>query len=130
MGAIDATGAPAGAAQTYTGPAIAKLTSPADSDHDGIDDCTDILQGAKLDAKVHPAYDAGCYRGGYPPANRGACIDVVWRAFKNAGYDLKDMVDANQENDYLAFRSRMAVTAHCRFDVSRVPSGVLKPWRF
>lgn len=32
--------------------------------------------------------------GGYPPDNIGVCIDVVWRAFANAGYSLKDMVDA------------------------------------
>lgn len=25
----------------------------------------------------------------------GVCSDVVWRAFKNAGYDLKDMVDSD-----------------------------------
>lgn len=31
--------------------------------------------------------------GGYPPDNEGVCTDVIWRAFKNAGYSLKDMVD-------------------------------------
>lgn len=95
MGAAGTTDAPSGIAQTYAGPPIAKLSSPVDYDHDGIDDYTDIMQGAKMDAKVHPAYDAGYYRGGYPPADRGACTDVVWRAFKNAGYDLKAMVDAD-----------------------------------
>ena len=71
------------------------LTSTVDADHDGIDDYTDLTQGARLDAKARPTYDAGYYMGGYPPADRGACTDLVWRAFAHAGYDLKTMVDAD-----------------------------------
>ncbi|HJE21150.1 MAG TPA: DUF1287 domain-containing protein, partial [Bifidobacterium pullorum] len=67
--------------------------SPVDFDGDGVDDYTDILNGARKDAEAAPIYDDGYYQGGYPPADRGACTDVVWRAFAEAGYDLKAMVD-------------------------------------
>lgn len=69
--------------------------SDVDFDGDGVDDYTDILAGARKDAEAAPAYDDGYYQGGYPPADRGACTDVVWRAFAEAGYDLKAMVDAD-----------------------------------
>lgn len=67
--------------------------STVDFNHDGVDDYTDLLLGARKDAENLPRYDSSYYQGGYPPENRGACTDLVWRAFRNAGYSLKDMVD-------------------------------------
>ncbi len=188
------------------------FTSSVDANGNGVDDYTDIVRGARKDAEAMPTYDTGYYQGGYPPSDRGACTDVVWRAFANAGYDLKAMVDADiaarpqayprviskpdpnidfrrtgvldvffstygvtlgtdihgddweqgdivvfehtrhigvvsdrrdkqgmpliihnmgqkqRENDYLAFRTHMAVTGHYRFDASRVPQSVIKTW--
>lgn len=72
---------------------IETLKSSTDFDGDGIDDYTDILDGAKKDAKNRPRYISEYYNGGYPPDNRGVCTDLVWRAFANAGYSLRDMVD-------------------------------------
>ena len=72
---------------------IETIQSSTDFDGDGIDDYTDLMLGARLDAKNHPTYDGTYYEGGYPPEDIGVCTDVVWRAFKNAGYCLKDMVD-------------------------------------
>lgn len=72
---------------------IERLTVSSDKDNDGINDLEDILQGAKLDALNKPVYKDGYYKGGYPPNNEGVCSDVIWRAFKNAGYNLKDMID-------------------------------------
>lgn len=72
---------------------IETITSPIDFNNNGIDDYTDILLGARKDAQNKPKYDGSYYDGGYPPDNIGVCTDVVWRAFKNAGYCLKDMVD-------------------------------------
>lgn len=74
---------------------VTNITSPMDYDNDGVDDYTDIVGGARAEAKRHPTYDDGYYQGGYPPADRGACTDLVWRAFRDAGYDLKAMVDAD-----------------------------------
>ena len=72
---------------------IETLKSDLDFDDDGIDDYTDILLGARKDAERKPKYDGKYIKGGYPPDEIGVCSDVVWRAFKNAGYSLRDMVD-------------------------------------
>jgi uncharacterized protein len=64
-----------------------------DKDNDGIPDAVDILQGARIDAANKPRYRSRYYAGGYPPDNEGVCTDVIWRAFKNAGFDLKALVD-------------------------------------
>lgn len=60
---------------------------------------------ARKDAKNHPTHDSGYYQGGYPPADRGACTDLVWRAFREAGYDLKAMVDADIAADPASYAS-------------------------
>ncbi|MBE6778411.1 MAG: DUF1287 domain-containing protein [Ruminococcaceae bacterium] len=72
---------------------IKVLHSPVDYNGNGTDDYTDILLGARADAANHPTYDGSYYQGGYPPADIGVCTDVVWRAFRHAGYSLRDMVD-------------------------------------
>lgn len=72
---------------------IPKISLDSDRDNDGIFDLDDIVEGARKDAIVKPAYKSEYYRGGYPPDHEGVCTDVIWRAFKNAGYNLKDMVD-------------------------------------
>ncbi len=77
---------------------IEQLKSTVDFNGNGVDDYTDILLGARQDAKNHPKYDGAYFDGGFPPDNIGVCTDVVWRAFKNAGYNLREMV----HNDILA----------------------------
>lgn len=72
---------------------IETVHSSVDYNNNSIDDYTDIMLGARADAKNHPKYNGSYYDGGYPPDNIGVCTDVVWRAFKNAGYSLRDMVD-------------------------------------
>lgn len=71
------------------------IESTMDYDEDGIEDYYDIMLGARIDAENHPKYDGSYVDGGYPEDNVGVCTDVVWRAFKNAGYNLKEMVDAD-----------------------------------
>ena len=65
----------------------------SDKDNDGVTDLQDIAEGARLQLKAKPRYKSTYYKGGYPPENEGVCTDLVWRAFKNAGYDLKSLVD-------------------------------------
>lgn len=72
---------------------IVTVTSSVDANHNGVDDYTDILLGAREDAIHHPTYDGRYWDTGYPPDDIGVCTDVIWRAFKNAGYDLRAMVD-------------------------------------
>lgn len=72
---------------------IETLHSSIDFNRNGVDDYTDILAGARADAQNHPTYNGAYYSGGYPPDDIGVCTDVVWRAFKQAGYSLRNMVD-------------------------------------
>lgn len=77
---------------------IEQVKSSVDFNNNGIDDYTDILLGARIDAENHPTYDSRYWENGYPPDDIGVCTDVVWRALKNAGYSLRDMVDADIQN--------------------------------
>jgi len=77
---------------------IDKVMCEGDLDNDGISDMDDIIQGARLEILNHTKYQSTYYEGGgYPPQNEGVCTDVIWRALKNAGYDLK----ANMDKDIL-----------------------------
>lgn len=74
---------------------IAELKSSLDSDGDGIDDYTDIMLGARAYIKTKPHYKSRYYAGGYPDDGCGVCTDVIWQAFAAAGYNLKELVDAD-----------------------------------
>jgi len=80
---------------------IDRVVSPQDADGDGTDDFTDIMLGARAEALNMPTYRSAYYDGGYPPDNEGVCADVIWRAFRDAGYDLKAMIDKDiaENND-------------------------------
>ncbi|MHB8097024.1 MAG: DUF1287 domain-containing protein, partial [Erysipelotrichaceae bacterium] len=58
-----------------------------------------LILGARKDAIAMPAYISAYYSGGYPPDNEGTCTDLVWRAFKEAGILLKDLVDEDIKNN-------------------------------
>lgn len=83
--------------KTYTAADFGLTTavSPMDFNRNGADDYADFVAGARQDAKNHPKYNSTYYAGGYPPEDIGVCTDVIWRAFRAAGYSLKDMVDAD-----------------------------------
>ena len=100
---------------------IETLISQTDYDNDGIDDYTDILQGAKLEAERKPKYKSAYYNGGYPPEEEGVCTDVIWRALKNAGYSLKDMVDEDIKNNTSQY-SRVNGKPDPNIDFRRVPN--------
>ena len=74
---------------------IVVLESAIDYNHNGINDYEDILMGAKMEAKNHPRYNGAYFQGGYPPSDIGVCTDVIWRSFRQAGYSIRDMVDAD-----------------------------------
>ena len=84
---------------------IKRVVSPVDYNQNGEDDYTDILLGARADAEKHPKYDGSYYAGGYPPDDVGVCTDVIWRAFRQAGYSLKDMVDQDIQRRPQAYES-------------------------
>ena len=82
---------------------IERIYSPVDFNNNGKDDYTDFLNGARADAVALPTYDDSYFEGGYPPDDIGVCSDVIWRAFREAGYSLKDMVDNDIARDLEAY---------------------------
>lgn len=100
---------------------IETVISKTDYDNDGIDDYTDILQGAKIEVENKPTYKSVYYSGGYPPDNEGVCTDVIWRALKNAGYSLKDMVDEDIKNNVDKY-PRVDGKPDSNIDFRRVPN--------
>lgn len=88
---------------------IKTIYSKSDYDKDNVDDYTDFVLGARKDAQNNPTYVSKYYEDSYPEDNEGVCTDTIWRAFKNAGYSLRDMVDndiKNHKNDYPAIEYR------------------------
>lgn len=83
---------------------VTKEVGP-DLNNNGISDIEDIVIGARKDALAMPEYVNAYYGGGYPPENEGTCTDLVWRAFLEAGYSLKDMVDEDIALDPYAYPS-------------------------
>lgn len=82
---------------------IKSVQSVSDKDHDGIDDQTDILQGALRYVETKPKYKSKYYATGYPNDGYGVCTDVVAFALRNAGYDLMELVQkdiAENPEDY------------------------------
>lgn len=101
--------------------AIPRVLSGHDEDGDGIDDLDDILLGARAEAKRHPYYKSAYYKGGYPPPDEGVCTDVIWRAIKEAGYDLKTMIDRDIESNVKAY-PRVGGKPDPNIDFRRAPN--------
>ncbi len=98
-----------------------RLLLGRDQDGDGLDDLEDILQGAKAEAKRQPQYLNAYYDGGYPPASEGVCTDVIWRAFQDAGYNLKVQIDQDIK-DNLHDYPRVNGHPEPNIDFRRVPN--------
>ena len=60
-----------------------------------MDDWHDMVRGARDYVATRPRYRSAYFAGGYPDDGTGVCTDVIWQAFRAAGYDLKAMVDAD-----------------------------------
>lgn len=100
---------------------IEVLKSKIDKDGDGIDDYTDILLGARAEAERKPEYKSVYYAGGYPPETEGVCTDVIWRALRDAGYTLKDMVDEDISQNVEKYQ-RVNGKPDPNIDFRRVPN--------
>lgn len=71
--------------------------SSIDADNDGIDDQTDILQGALDYILTQPKYKSKYYMTGYSNDKYGVCTDVVVNACLSAGYDLMKLMQKDIE---------------------------------
>lgn len=76
---------------------IETYLSQNDQDQDGIDDQTDILESARAYLATKPKYKSIYYATGYPDDDHGVCTDVVAFALKGAGYDLRELLEADIE---------------------------------
>lgn len=83
---------------------IKTIYSDFDYDDDNIDDYSEFVLGARKDAQKKPTYISKYYDNSYPPDNEGVCTDVIWRAFKQAGYSLRDMIDEDIKNNPEAYQ--------------------------
>ena len=82
---------------------IEKIVSEVDKDGDGVEDYTDILNGAREFVSKKPKYKSKYYDGGYPDDGYYVCTDVIWYALESAGYNLKEMMDkdiSEHQEDY------------------------------
>lgn len=78
---------------------IKTYISQVDKDGDGIDDQTDILNNVKNYISTNPKYKSKYYANGYPDDGYGVCTDVVAFGLKDAGYDLKQLVNEDIKNN-------------------------------
>lgn len=69
--------------------------SSVDKDGDGVDDQTDILNNVRAYIATKPKYKSKYYDSGYPDDAYGVCTDVVAFGLRDAGYDLRELVDAD-----------------------------------
>jgi uncharacterized protein YijF (DUF1287 family) len=89
--------------EDHYGGSISQVHSSVDKDEDGVDDQTDILEGALSYVATKPKYKSKYYQTGYPDDQYGVCTDVVANAMKSAGYDLMELVQediAKNPDDY------------------------------
>lgn len=78
---------------------IETYISSVDKDKDGIDDQTDILNNVRTYIAKKPKYKSKYYETGYPDDEYGVCTDVVANGLKDAGYDLKELVNEDIINN-------------------------------
>lgn len=74
---------------------IPQVKSGTDTDGDGVDDQTELLNGALAYLDTRPAYKSAYYSGGRPDDGQGVCTDVVDQAMLAAGFDLQQLIDAD-----------------------------------
>jgi uncharacterized protein YijF (DUF1287 family) len=67
--------------------------SKVDRNRNGVPDPIDIVNAARVEVENRTKYQSNYYDGGYPPNDEGVCTDVIWRGFKGAGIDLKQVMD-------------------------------------
>ena len=100
---------------------IPRVLALSDKNGNGVSDTDDLIAGGRAEAGRAPIYRSNYYQGGYPPEDEGVCTDVLWRAFRDAGYDLKSMVDKDIRANSRAY-PRVGVRPDPNIDFRRVPN--------
>lgn len=78
---------------------IETIEFDSDKDQDWLNDLFDYIEWARKEVRNRTNYRSAYYIWWYPPNNEWVCTDVVWRAFKNAWYNLKKLVDTDIKNN-------------------------------
>ncbi len=81
---------------------IQTYKSKVDKDKDGIDDQTDFFQNVRAYIATKPIYKSKYYGTGYPDDKYGVCTDVIAFGLKDAGYDIRELLD----EDVRKYRSK------------------------
>lgn len=88
-----------------------------------------ILLGARREAQNGTRYDAAYadleYPGGDVPSDRGACTDVVIRAFRNAGMDLQQLIHEDMQDNFASYPQQWGSAGpDSNIDHRRVPNQI------
>lgn len=86
-----------------------------------------VLLGARQEVKNGVFYDASyvaiSYPGGDLPSDRGACTDVVVRAFRNAGIDLQQLIHEDMKENFNCYPQMWGLSGpDTNIDHRRVPN--------
>lgn len=86
---------------------IKEVTTAFDYNNDGLNDAQNFVIGAREGAYSMITYVDKYYWNSYPPAGEGVCTDVIWMAYREAGYTLRRMLNKDiVENTELYWRTR------------------------
>jgi uncharacterized protein len=86
-----------------------------------------VIESAREQLKVTTKYSQDYYRLSYPngdpPAETGACTDVVIRAFRTAGIDLQKEVHEDMAANFMSYPQKWGLqTTDTNIDHRRVPN--------
>ena len=95
--------------------------SKVDNNKNGVADPLDIVRGANIEVINKTKYMSNYFSGGYPPDTEGVCTDVIWRGFKAANINLKDLIDKDIKNNTKLY-SRVKGKPDPNIDFRRVPN--------
>lgn len=97
------------------------IYTSSDKDGDGINDIEDLILAARSEVNNKTLYQDGYFAWGYPPTGQWVCTDMIWRAFKAAWYNIKDLIDADIAQ-YPTDYPRVWWTPEPNIDFRRVPN--------
>ncbi|WAG67084.1 DUF1287 domain-containing protein [Clostridium estertheticum] len=100
---------------------VSENFSKVDNNKNGVADVLDIVNGADKEVLNKTKYISNYYSGGYPPDKEGVCTDVIWRGFKTANINLKDLIDQDIKSNIKLY-PRVEGKPDPNIDFRRVPN--------
>ena len=100
---------------------VSENFSKVDNNNNGVADVLDIVNGANKEVLNKTKYISNYFAGGYPPETEGVCTDVIWRGFKEANINLKDLIDEDIKNNTKLY-PRVQGKPDPNIDFRRVPN--------